>query len=455
MRALRADSTPAAAVWLALAVLLAYGNSLTGMFQFDDYNVIVRESTVHGWSQWFADLGHGIRPLLKFSYMLNWVTGAGAPAFHLTNLLIHLANVWLVYLLAQRLLQRWSPALPSSLALWVALLFALHPAHSEAVSYISGRSASLMTLCYLGGLLAYIEGRTQSNTLKIQVLTPMLFILALGSKETAVTFPLALWLWEWCSATRWRETLKATAASWLVLLLAAGMFLSSENYLSQMARSAELNSLQGNLATQLTGFVWLLRQWALPLWLNIDPDLPLLAKLTDALLPLAFSLVCLTLIFLCRHKRPWISFALAWAMLHLIPLYLILPRIDVANERQLYLAAWPLLIALLIEAARKVNLRTLRYGLAVVLLALTSFTVLRNQDYASEIALWQDTVVKSPLKARVHNNLGYAYLLAQRDDEARREFITSLQLDPQLDRARHNLHRVNDEIEKAGGTLRP
>ncbi|MFA5371468.1 MAG: hypothetical protein WC298_05805, partial [Sideroxydans sp.] len=401
MHAIRADSTPAAAFWLALAVLLVYGNSLTGTFQFDDYNVIVRESTVHGWSQWLANLGHGIRPLLKFSYTLDWVTGTGAPAFHLTNLFIHLANVWLVYLLAQRLIQQWSPAF-ASLALWVALLFALHPAHSEAVSYISGRSASLMTLCYLGGLLTYIEGRGQSNALKIHVLTPLLFILALGSKETAVTFPLALWLWEWCNGTRWREALKASVTSWLVLLLAALLFLSSDNYLSQMARSAELNSLQGNLATQLSGFTWLLRQWVLPLWLNIDPDLPLLAKLADALLPLFFALFCLALILYCRHKRPWISFALAWAMLHLLPLYLILPRIDVANERQLYLAAWPLLIALLIEPARHLGARSLRYALAAVLLACASLTVQRNQVYASEIALWEDTVVKSPHKARVH-----------------------------------------------------
>jgi len=81
--------------------------------------------------------------------------------------------------------------------------------------------------------------------------------------------------------------------------------------------------------------------------------------------------------------------------------------------------------------------------------------VLRNHAYASEIALWQDTATKSPHKARVHNNLGYAYLLAHRYPEARSEFTTALQLDPQLSAAHHNLLRTDDEMQKAGATHPP
>jgi Flp pilus assembly protein TadD len=99
--------------------------------------------------------------------------------------------------------------------------------------------------------------------------------------------------------------------------------------------------------------------------------------------------------------------------------------------------------------------RIFRLAIAVLLLACIGLTLSRNQAYASEICLWEDTVRKSPHKARVHNNLGLAYLLAQRYDEARREFNTALQLDPQLYQARYNLYRTDDEMEKAGGTLRP
>jgi tetratricopeptide (TPR) repeat protein len=456
MRALPAESPATALLWLTLAVLAGYANALGGAFQFDDYNVIVHETQVHSWSNWLAGLDHGIRPLLKLSYTLNWTMGAGATGFHLANLLIHLANAWLVYQLAQIFTrQQWQQSKLLHVPLIAALLFALHPIHTEAVSYISGRSASLMTLFYLAGLLSYISGRLQGDWRRIYLITPLLFLLALATKETAVTFPLALLAWEPCCGGRWRTWLTQMWPSWAVLCIAVMFFLFNDSYATEMQRSAELNHLQGNLATQLAGFAWLMQQWALPLWLNIDPDLPLLTDISDALLPLGFFTAAAATMLLCWRERPWISFALAWAMLHLIPLYLLLPRLDIANERQMYLAGWPLFLALSIELALRLNTRTLRLVAAALLLAFASLTVLRNQVYADEIRLWQDTAAKSPNKARVHNNLGHAYLLARRHDEARHEFITALQLDPQFFQARHNLYRSDDEMEKAGGTLRP
>jgi tetratricopeptide (TPR) repeat protein len=153
---------------------------------------------------------------------------------------------------------------------------------------------------------------------------------------------------------------------------------------------------------------------------------------------------------LSRRRRPWISFALCWVMLQLIPLYLFLPRLDIANERQLYLAGWPLFLALSMETTLRLNAATFRLAVAASLLAFASLTILRNQVYADEISLWQDTVMKSPDKARVHNNLGHAYLLAQRHAEARREFGTALQLDPRHYRALYNLYRLDDELTSSG-----
>jgi len=112
-----------------------------------------------------------------------------------------------------------------------------------------------------------------------------------------------------------------------------------------------------------------------------------------------------------------------------------------------------LLLALSIELTLRLNTMTLHMVAAALLLSCTSLTVLRNQVYASEIRLWQDTVLKSPVKARVHNNLGHAYLLEHRLDEARNEFTAALQLDPQLYQARYNLLRADEE--GAAETLRP
>lgn len=434
--------------WLVLAVLLAYLNAFSGSFQFDDYNVIVDHPSVHSWAAWFAGLGHGIRPLLKFSYTFDWTLGLGITGFHLTNLLIHLANAWLVFRLCETFIEQ--QALRERLRavpLFAALLFAVHPAHTEAVTYICGRSALLMTLFYLGGLLAYASGRIRKNSLMLYAVTPLLFVLALSVKETAVTFPLALLVWEICfrePGSAWKTAFKAQWPSWVVLLASALFFLFNDSYLSQMERSAELNTLQGNLATQLAAFAWLMRQWALPLWLNIDPDQPLLRDLSESLLPLLFFGIILTLTLACWRRRPWLCFALAWAILHLLPLYLFLPRLDIANERQLYLAGWPLFLALAAELALRLDTRSFRIACIALLLALGSLTLLRNQAYVDEIALWEDTARKSPHKARVHNNLGYAYKLAGRTEDARREFTLAFRLDPTFVKARHNLEYLEE-----------
>ena len=434
-----------AGLWLALLVGAAYFNALFGAFQFDDYNVIVDYAGVHTWQAWLDGLGHGIRPLLKLSYTLNWIAGLGAPSFHLVNLLIHLVNVWLVYRLAQAFVRDAGllGSDPTQLVpLATALLFAVHPVQTEAVTYISGRSSSLMALFYLAGLLAYVSGRRRHSKVHLYALTPLLFALALAVKETAVTFALALLLWELFCGGTFKASLQRQWPSWALLFGAALFFVINPSYQGEMETSAALNSLSGNAATQLMALAYLLRQWALPLWLNIDPDLVPLPGFADAVRPLAVFLAGLALTLACWRRRPWISFALLWTALHLMLLYLFLPRLDVANERQLYLASWPLFLALSIELALWLPPRPLRLVLAALLLAGVGLTVARNQVYANEISLWQDTVAKSPHKARVHNNLGYAYLLAQRREEARREFAIALQIDPQLIQSGFNLERL-------------
>jgi tetratricopeptide (TPR) repeat protein len=278
-------------------------------------------------------------------------------------------------------------------------------------------------------------------------------LLALGVKETAVTFPLALLAWELYGGGTLKSAWRYQWSSWMLLLAGAIFFLLHDGYLAQMEISAGLNSLQGNMATQTLAFTYLLRQWLLPLWLNIDPDLQVLHDFNGVMLQLGLLLALALLAVLSWRRRPWLSFALAWSMLQLLPLYWFLPRIDVANDRQLYLLSWPLALALVAELSLWLKPRAFSLGAALLLLVLASLTVLRNQDYRSEVALWEATVRHSPDKARVLNNLGYAYQLAGRTDEARSAYVRTLQLDAHYYQARYNLLRVDQEAGKP--ELRP
>ncbi len=446
MHALRTETDYRSFALLALAVLLAYANALTGSFQFDDYNVIVDFPPVHDWQAWYAHLNSGIRPLLKLSYTLNWTLSPLPFGFHALNLLIHLTNAWLVYRLAHCFIQHQTfPAQLRHAPLLAALLFALHPIHTEAVSYISGRSSSLMTLFYLAALLAYVSGRMQRNAWRLYLWTPVFFLCALATKETAITLPAALLAWEYCCGGTWHTRIRAQWPVWLLAGITILFFLSSAHYFHEMQRSAAHDSLQNNLATRLYALSYLLRQWALPLWLNIDPALPSHPLLGDLLWPLLLFAILSGVILACRTTRPWLSFAGIWLLLHLLPLYILLPRLDIANEREMYLAGWPLFLVLAIEISLWFEHRARLVFATALLVLLGGLTLSRNFTYQDEISLWQDTVRQSPNKARVHNNLGMAYLAAQRYADARQEFSFALKIDPDFYRARYNLYRVDDE----------
>lgn len=92
------------------------------------------------------------------------------------------------------------------------------------------------------------------------------------------------------------------------------------------------------------------------------------------------------------------------------------------------------------------NLPNTAFAGALLLFAATS--VARQLDYWSEIALWESSVALAPWNARGHNNLGYAYQLAGRTEDARREYRAALLFDPRHKKARLNLEFLAPETVK-------
>jgi tetratricopeptide (TPR) repeat protein len=430
---------------LLAAVALAYLNALCGDFQFDDYNVIVHNPAVHSWSGWLGSMP-GIRPLLKASYALSWTMGLGAAGFLLVNLLCHGANALLAYAVAVRWAGTHGPrgADPRAVGCVAALLFALHPVATEAVSYISGRSVSLMATAYLGSMLFYLRGRERGSGALTDLASPALFLAALAVKETAWTLPFALLLWEAAHPDGgWRAGLRRTGPHWAALGLGAAAILSLPAYRRLLAVSLATRGPGENLLTQIGGVFYLLTQPLALLRVNIDPDLPVrTAASTGLVLQGAVLAGVLALGAAQLRRRPWLGLGVLWFFLHLFPTNTVLPRLDVANDRQLYLAMiGPAMGAA--GALGRVRIRSARWGAAAVLaVVLGGATILRNHEYRSEPALWEATVRMSPGKARAWNNLGYAHQLAGNREAARLAYLRALQLDPRHPKARANLETL-------------
>jgi tetratricopeptide (TPR) repeat protein len=176
-------------LWLALAALLPFAPALQSGFTFDDTGLIVENPAVwaaspaKAWTgpYWPDRIGTGLyRPWTTFSYWWNGKIAGHTPAwFHAVNLLLHLATVLLLHDLLRRLFPE-----RKRLALAVALLFAVHPLHSEAVVSIVGRAELWAAVLGLGGWILAI-GFARNGGIPRLLGTALAFALALLSKESA------------------------------------------------------------------------------------------------------------------------------------------------------------------------------------------------------------------------------------------------------------------------------
>ena len=176
-------------VVIVAAVLVVYANAFGNAFVWDDQYLIVENPAIKSWGRfwtlWTADLfphvvSHYYRPLQALTYLVDYQLWTLAPfGYHLTSTLLHAGVALLFYRFVAALL-----GAPRA-ALIAALLFAVHPIHTEAVTYISGRSDPLSALFLLVALVGFVEGdRSRFTVWRVGSLAA--FAAALLAREAAM-----------------------------------------------------------------------------------------------------------------------------------------------------------------------------------------------------------------------------------------------------------------------------
>lgn len=189
--------TLAPLAFFVAAGLVAYANVVNTYFLSDDFAQIGRVLTGDLSVVWGREHGGFFRPVFIASYALDaalW--GRRAVGYHLTNVLLHALNSLLVSLLARRLFEDSGIAdgrRRDAASLLAGLLFLLHPSHTEAVSWISGRADVLATFFGLSSLLLYLS-RARTPRRFTHALALLCFALALLAKEAAAFVPAAVFL---------------------------------------------------------------------------------------------------------------------------------------------------------------------------------------------------------------------------------------------------------------------
>jgi Tfp pilus assembly protein PilF len=181
---------------IVATAIIPYINALSNGFAFDDTFIIQTNARVHNLSAWrdiwltpyWPSLGRELglyRPLTIFLFGVQWAVGNGARwVFHLTNVLLHATASVLVFFLLLRL---GATRIPAMLG---AILFAVHPVHTEAVSNMVGQAEITATCLVLTACVIYArrpDGAYVSWSRRIAI--SLLYAVALLAKESAVVLP--------------------------------------------------------------------------------------------------------------------------------------------------------------------------------------------------------------------------------------------------------------------------
>lgn len=426
--------------WVAALLTAAvYLPALSASFQFDDWQVVLGDPRVTSLAAWWQSMP-GMRALVKLSYALNHEWGARVETFRVLNILLHALNTALVFTLVRELARRLRTADETgalAVAAVTALVFGLHPVQTESVTYIAGRPNLIATLFSLLALLAWLRGRERHAALWWP-LAALCYVAALAGKETAAVLPLAMLL---CLAAERRPAARelalplALCGLCLALLVLAWAHLPYD-YL--LRTSLETRGPLENLLAQAQGVTWLAGQ--LLRWDRLNAD-PMLEPVTQLALPVLLQGAALVAVFvlgiMSLRRHPALGFGILWFFLWLAPTNSLLARLDVANDRQLYVAllgpAWCLGHAVTLLRHRAVPVVLL---LAVML---AFGTVSRNRVYATETTFWEDVTAKSPHNVRAWNNLGMAEALACHPETAASAFEEAMRLAPEDPRPQINL----------------
>jgi len=463
--------------------LIIYSNTFHSSFQFDDETHIEENAHIRltqlSWEK-LADVFKGpskARPVPMFSLALNYYFGRyDVVGYHLVNILIHVVNATLLYLLLRATL-RLSPA-PLSNASWVAffsaLLWFVHPVQTQSVTYIVQRINSMAALFYVLSLLLYVRGRTlqrqkaksqqrQKAAGRFQELCPPPYLcfassvlsglLAMASKEISFTLPFFVLLYEWYFFQDLSWPWLRRSLPWMLFACIPVAVLLVVHFGGHPLQPFTVwygdwfFTMSQRVMTELRvvlHYVSLLF-YPHPSRLNLDYDFPLSYSLFEpptTLLSLCViagltGLAC----WLAKRER-LLSFCILWFFGNLVIESSIIP-LDLVYEHRLYLPSMFVSLAFVAGLYRYVRPKRLATGLLLVAaVVLSLWTVQRNEVWRDPVSLWTDVVKKSPNCARPHNNLGEALVKEDKLDQAIPHFHRAFQIDPDYAFAYNNLGSV-------------
>lgn len=467
------------------ASFAVYSNAIFGSFVYDDHlqiewNPLIRDmrsiprmfsSNVWGFGAgWVSNY---YRPVIHAIHTITFsVFGLQPPVFHLLNIGLHAMTSLFVYLFIREMLSEAKLEHTTdryfSVPFALALLFALHPIHTEAVAWASALPEVSFSLFFIMSVYFYAKSQPEQTLGGVfYMLSVLFFLLALLSKEQAVTLPIVIICYDllFRNASPSRKHLRQQMKKYVGYAVAlAAYFILRLNALGFIVPMRSRGQGQLNL-TDWHAFINIF-----PLFMRYIGKLLLPIRLNAlyvyhveslsesvVLISICFSAIFTVLFFILYRKNRVALFGLLLIVIPLSPaLYLRAIQANTMAERYLYLPSlgFVLLAALgaewMAERGRKWRRHT-NVALVIFLCLCALGTVSRNRIWKDDFSLWSDTVRKSPGAALAHDGFGAALATRGRYGEAIREYRIALNI--YEDAATHNnlglAYEESDQLDKA------
>ncbi|MDP2913697.1 MAG: hypothetical protein Q8N91_06825 [Candidatus Omnitrophota bacterium] len=409
--------------------LLVYYDSFNNSFVYDDYpflveNPAVRILTLRGIISNFIDraaassserLSKDVwRPFVTTSFAIDYRLWGLKPRFyHIENTAFHTMNAILVYCITFLILK-------DALAAFIAsLVFAIHPAETEAVTWVSGRSNVLFLLFFLLAFIFHIRDTGYKKSVLNRALSLVFFAFSLFSKEMAIALPLVLILYD--AHFHGRRSLKTYVNNYLPFFLVGAFYLIARfSVLGTIAQKEEWwgGGIFANILVTLKAVAEYIRILLFPVNLKIMYLVDAPKSLFERDILAALFIIFLAIFFyLANMRRKEASFYILWFFITLIPVSNIVPFKAVMAERFLYLpmigfaSCFGMIFS---NAGSNPRLGTMsRAVLNFIFIAILIFygaaTISRNCEWRDEITFYAQESIRSPKDPTAHYNLAFAY----------------------------------------------
>ena len=446
---------------IIIACLCSYFNTLSADFVWDDNIFIASNPYMKSFKflpqfliQDFWKVGirtvtsEYYRPLLAASFMLDYTIWHNNPfGYHLTNLIFHILVCIFIFLFVQLLIKNRFISFTS------ALLFSVHPVHTEAVSFISGRVDVISLAFFMLSLVLFLKYASVKRLI-LYALSLLCFLASLLTKEMVVTLPLVVICLDYLFLSQHsvKKVIKNFLRFHMGFFIILGVYLLARYYFIAIPFTTEdINNISNffpgthplwRLFTVIKILTFYIRLLFLPYGLNADY---LFSAANSLFEPVVF--IGLIVLFLLTYiavknikKYTILSFSILWFFITVLPISNIIPQGNIFAERYMYIPSVGFCIGIgfLFFCLLKRNIRThylnWRISLYIVffllIVALGRVTHERNKVWHNDFTLWYDTVEATPYSSRAHLNLGYAYHKMDLLDEAIAESKIAIKFHP-------------------------